>query len=141
MKLPHLTFYTNNIQAGFAATAQAFVVKIKPEYKNDSGIHAHEYTHVKQWYRLLFIWLTAFAVAYFGGIVPNEYLPLALVGVGLHGLLYLLIPSYKLETESEAYAEQVKHGADIDKMAFHLATWYGLDITQAQAKAEIEDWL
>jgi hypothetical protein len=141
MKLPHIIFYTNNLPINFGGVAQAFFIRIRPKYKDDKGLYEHEYTHVKQWYRWLTIWLTAFSFAYFGGVVPFEYTPLAFFGVGIHGLLYLLVPTYKLEAESEAYAAQVKHGADLDAMAYHLATWYGLNITQAQAKAEIEDWL
>lgn len=140
---PLLTIYTDNLPANFAGTAQAFVVKIRPKYKDDKGLHEHEYTHVKQWYKWLFLWLLFTALLVLG---TYEHLgltlaPLAIAGVGVHGLLYLLVPSYKFHAEAEAYAVQVKNGADIDKMAYHLATWYGLGITQAEAKEKIQEYL
>ena len=143
MKLPHLTIYTDNLPPNVGGTAQAFVVKIRPKYKDDKGIHDHEYVHVKQWYRLLFIWLLAVGLAVASEWVPLEYAGVAIAGVGLHGLLYLLIPSYRLEAEAEAYAAQVKPDrSDLDLMAYRMALpSYRLGITQEQAKAEIEDWL
>jgi hypothetical protein len=143
VKLPHLTIYTDNLPPNVGGTAQAFVVKIRPKYKDDKGIHDHEYVHVKQWYRLLFIWLLAVGLAVASEWVPLEYAGVAIAGVGLHGLLYLLIPSYRLEAEAEAYAAQVKPDrSDLDLMAYRMALpSYRLGITQEQAKAEIEDWL
>jgi len=143
MKTLALTLYTNNLPAQFAGTAQGFVVKIRPQYKDDKALHEHEYTHVKQWYKWLFAWLLITGLLVIGTYEQLGYAlaPLAIAGVGVHGLLYLLVPSYKLHAEAEAYAVQVKHGADIDKMANGLATWYGLDITQSEAKAKIEEYL
>jgi hypothetical protein len=143
MKLPHVIIYTDNLPPNFGGTAQAFVVKIRPKYKDDKGIHDHEYVHVKQWYRLLFIWLLAVGLAVVSEWLPLEYAVIAIAGVGLHGLLYLLIPSYRLKAEAEAYAAQVKQDrSDLDLMAYRLALpSYKLDITQEQAKKEIEEWL
>lgn len=141
MKLPHLTFYTSNIQAGFAGTVQAFVVKIKPEHKADKGLHAHEYTHVKQWYRWLLLWVLAIGLALLGEALPLDFAPVIIAGVGIHGILYKFIPSYRLEAEGEAYAAQVLEGADLDKMAWFLAHKYDLDITEHEAKQEILAWL
>ena len=143
MDLSAVTLYTNNLPAQFAGTANAFVVRIKPQYKDDKALHEHEYTHVKQWYKWLFVWVLFAGLLVIGTYEQLGYAlaPLAIAGVGVHGLLYLLFPSYKLHAEAESYAVQVKNGADIDKMAYHLATWYGLDITQAEAKAKIEGYL
>ena len=143
MKLPHLTIYSDSLPPTLGGTAQAFVVKIRPKYKDDKGIHDHEYVHVKQWYRVLFVWLLAVGLAIVSEWVPLEYAGVAIAGVGLHGLLYLLIPSYRLEAEAEAYAAQTKPDrSDLDLMAYRLALpSYGLGITQEQAKTEIERWL
>jgi hypothetical protein len=143
VKLPHLTIYTDNLPPNVGGTAQAFVVKIRHKYKDDVGIHNHEYVHVKQWYRVLLVWLLAVGLAAVSEWLPLEYAVIAIAGVGLHGLLYLLIPSYRLEAEAEAYAAQTRADrSDLDLMAYRMSLpSYKLGITQEQAKAEIEDWL
>jgi hypothetical protein len=143
MKLPYLTIYTDNLPPNVGGTAQAFVVKIRPKYKDDVGIHDHEYVHVKQWYRLLFIWLLAVGLAVVSEWLPLEYAGVAIAGVGLHGLLYLLIPSYRLEAEAEAYAAQVKPDrSDLNLMTYRLAQpMYKLGITQEQAKQHILNYI
>jgi hypothetical protein len=68
--------------------------------------------------------------------------PVAVAGIGVHGLLYLFVRRYRLEAEAQAYAEQVKSGANLDDMANDLAgDIYKLGITQEQAKIEIQRWL
>jgi hypothetical protein len=62
--------------------------------------------------------------------------PVAIAGIGLHSLLYFFVRSYRLE--AEAYAAQVKSGADLDNMAIDLVDpSYKLNITKEQAKEEI----
>jgi hypothetical protein len=145
MKLPHLTIYTDNLPPNVGGTAQAFVVKIRPKYKDDKGIHDHEYVHVKQWYKAMAAWVAIIALLTIATYDDFGYAlaPLAIAGVGLHGLLYLLIPSYRLEAEAEAYAAQTKPDrSDLDLMAYRMSLpSYRLGITQEQAKAEIEEWL
>ena len=145
MKLPHLVVYTDNLPAHSAATAQAFVVRVKHKYKNDKALHEHEYTHVKQWYKVLFVWLLFTGLLVVGTYEHLGYAlaPLVIAGVGVHGLLYLLIPRYRLEAEAEAYAAQVKPDrSDLNLMAYRLAhPMYKLGITQEQAKQKIKGWL
>jgi hypothetical protein len=108
------------------------------------GIHAHEYTHVKQWYKALAVWVAFSALLVAGTYDSLDYslAPIAFAGIGLHGLLYMFVRSYRLEAEAQAYAEQVKAGASLDDMANDLADdSYKLGITQEQAKVEIQRWI
>jgi hypothetical protein len=93
---------------------------------------------------VLAIWLafSALLVAVTYDSLGYTLAPVAVAGIGLHGLLYLFVRSYRLEAEAQAYAEQVRSGANLDDMANDLAgDIYKLDITQAQAKEEIQRWL
>jgi hypothetical protein len=144
MTLPHLTIYTDNLPPNVNGRTNAFVVRIQPRCKDDVGVHNHEYTHVKQWYKVLAIWLAFSALLVAGTYDSLGYTlaPIAVAGIGLHGLLYMFVRSYRLEAEAQAYAEQVRSGADLDDMANDLAgDIYKLGITQEQAKEEIQRWL
>jgi hypothetical protein len=144
MNLPHLTIYTDNLPPNVGGTAQGFLVKIRPKYKDDVGIHNHEYKHVNQWYKALAVWVAIIALLTIATYDDLGYAiaPLSIAGIGLHGLLYLFVRSYRLEAEAQAYAEQVKAGANLDDMANDLAgDSYKLGITQEQAKEEIQRWL
>lgn len=78
-------FYTNfGVLDGSAGTTREPLIFIRPEFKGDAGLPAHEQTHVKQWFRTL----------------------------GLHLFLYLLSDRYKLDCEVKCYREQAKHYPD-----------------------------
>jgi hypothetical protein len=145
MTLPHLTIYADNLPPNVGGTAQGPLVKIRPKYKNDESIHAHEYMHVKQWYKVLAAW-ALFSVLLVVGTYDSlgySLAPLIFAGIGVDGLLYKFVRSYRLEMEAQAYAEQVKAGASLDDMAYRLIAndYYKLGITQEQAKEEIQRWL
>lgn len=101
-------FYTNfAVPTGSAGCARGPFIFIRPQYKDDAGLLAHEQTHVKQWLRTL----------------------------GLHSFMYLLSDSYKLASEVEAYKEQAKHYPD-DRMplfAKYISDDYGLSVTAIDA--------
>jgi hypothetical protein len=143
MKLPHLTIYSDRVPSKFAAFAAACFIVIRPKYKGDVGLFEHEYVHVKQWYKMLVLWLAATALlvlvtyTYYG----FDFAPVAFGAVGFHGLFYLLSKSYRLEAEAEGYAEQVKHGGEPMLMAYRLSSAYGLNITVPQAREKIEEYL
>jgi hypothetical protein len=144
MRLPSITVYTGNLPPNVNGRTNAFVVRIRPECKDDIGVHNHEYTHVKQWYKTLAAWLM-FSTLLVAGTYENlgyALAPVAIAGIGLHSLLYMFVRSYRLEAEAQAYAEQVKSGANLDDMANDLADdSYKLGITKEQAKVEIQRWI
>lgn len=105
-----MVFYTDwFIPAWAAGCARGPFVFIRPQYKDDAGLLAHEKVHVKQWLRTL----------------------------GLHGLLYWLLDKYKLASEVEAYKVQATHYPDDRRPLFarFIAMHYGLGITQQTALA------
>ena len=116
-----MIFYTNLFipkgSAGCVLTLLVFtVVLIRPEYRGDKGLLAHELMHVEQsWYN----------------IIP-----------AIHGLRYRFDKEYRLECEVEAYKEQLavnkitnfKDGYDYSELyALFISRDYGLDITVEDA--------
>ena len=103
-----MVFYTNRfVSKGASGTTRAFLIFIRPERKGDRGLLEHEKVHRKQWFRTL----------------------------GLHSLLYLFVPEYKLASEVEAYKEQAQWYADdrLPKFAGFISRNYGLKITEEDA--------
>ena len=127
------THYTDNILEGFGAVNYGPYTRIRPKYKDDGGIHAHEQTHANQWWAWVGVGLiAAFFLEPLGGFLWYYAL---LAGVGMHAVLYLLVPAYKLWCEVAAYREQAKHYADDRRLLFarFIATKYRLNITTEDA--------
>jgi len=103
-----MAFYTNfAIREGYAACTRGPVIFIRPEYRGDAGILAHEKLHAWQWWSTL----------------------------GLHSFLYLLWPAYRLRAEVAAYRVQMACYPD-DRAAYFakmLSERYGLRVTAAEA--------
>ena len=103
-----LVFYTDRIiPERFAGLTIGFVVLIRPKYRDDSGLLAHELVHVRQFWR----------------------------SCGLSMLLYEISKSWRLRYEVEAYKAQMACYPDNRAMIFagFLSEKYRLDITQIQA--------
>lgn len=101
-------FYTTfGMPANAAGCARGPLIFIRPEYREDKGLLAHEQTHVKQWFCTL----------------------------GLHSFLYLLVDRYRLWAEVEAYKVQATHYPDDRRPLFahFISTNYGLSISEADA--------
>ncbi len=105
-------FYTNfGVPKNSAGGARGPFIFIRPEYRGDAGLLAHEKVHVKQWLRTI----------YSLGAV--------------HSLLYLFSDRYKLACEVEAYRQQAKHYPDdrTPQFAIYIADDYGLSISAKDA--------
>ncbi len=103
---------TDDLPEGFAGTATAWFIKIRPAYKDDIGLLEHEKTHCRQFWRTL----------------------------GFHVFLYGHLDSYTLKCEVEAYREQLcwppatSHIVQSrQRYAEFLASKYGLKITVEEA--------
>ena len=83
------------------------IVLIRPKYKDDKGLVAHELMHVKQW----------------------------VFTFGIHGFLYLLSDVYKLWAEVQAYKKQATYYDDdrLPMFAGFISTRYDLNITPENA--------
>ncbi|MDD3938098.1 hypothetical protein [Rhodoferax sp.] len=138
MIYPHITIYTDRLPANVAGRANGPLIRIKPAYKNDAGIHAHELVHVAQFWRFGFV---GFGVAALLMFVPQfgEFAwaaPIAAAaGFGLHSILYMASKRYRLWSEVSAYKEQLKHYTDDRRQLFawFIYAHYGLDVTQDEA--------
>ena len=124
--------YTDSLPEGIGGTAQGPYIRIRPKYKDDKGIHAHEEEHVRQWWVLTIF--SAFAL-----LVGAEYLQqplwIAIASVGVHGLLYLLVPQYRLWAEVEAHKAQLKYSPGNEALfGWRIANKYKLKITAEEAE-------
>lgn len=136
MRYPSITIYTDRLPPNVGGCANGPVVRILSKYRDDTGIHAHEAEHVRQWYIGVLIGaLAALAIS----SIPSgwsDWWPLALAaGCALHPLAYLLLPRYRLWAEARAYRIQLRHYPD-DRTALFaefIATRYGLNISAEQA--------
>ena len=99
--------YTNwLIPPSLAGINLGLVTLIRPRFKDDVGLHAHEAVHSEQFRRRPFT----------------------------HHLRYLLDHDYRLACEVEAYKVQILHSPhDVSRFADSLSSKYRLKITQAEA--------
>lgn len=102
-----MVFYCNLMPARFAGYTIGPITLIRPAYRDDAGLHAHEAVHRKQFW-------------------SNPFM----------GLWYAFSKESRLAYEVEAYREQLKYCED-DKSALFggfISKNYGIDITQYQAQ-------
>lgn len=103
-----LTIYTKFIPAQFSGYSIGPVVLIRPEFRDDAGLHAHEAMHAAQFWRRPFT----------------------------HDLRYLVSRAYRQACEVEAYrAQLVLAPWGLEKFAASLAGKYRLGISLEGARA------
>jgi len=95
----------------FAAFVVGFIIFVRPAYKDDIPLIEHEKVHVRQFWRTFCT----------------------------HGIWYQFSKSYRLRSEVEGYAVQVKTREMLGKLpeferyASFIATHYNLDVTVEEA--------
>lgn len=91
-KFPALILYVSKVEKGegyvVRGKAAGPVIIIGKLYSRDSGLLAHELTHVKEWWTH---------------------------GLLIHNILYGAIRSYRLRSECKAYRVQLKHNPTPEK--------------------------
>ena len=101
--------YTDSMPDWKAGYSRAWSVRIRPAYKNDKGLEAHEVEHVRQWWYSL----------------------------GFSSILYLMSKRFRLWAEVKCYKVQLEYTADRDlarrAYALRLAAHYNLGITVSEA--------
>lgn len=130
----HLVIYTDSLPADVGGRTNACLVRIRSKYRNDAGIHAHEYEHVRQWWVGVLIGaLAAFVLTFLPELSAwSSWWMFALIaGVALHPLAYMLLPSYRLWAEVRAYRIQACCYPDDRRRLFagFIATRYGLMVS------------
>jgi hypothetical protein len=97
---------TRFIKKPHAGTTYGPFIFIKPEYKDDVGLLAHEKLHVKHF----------------------------LLSLGLSAILYRFSKRYRLWSEVQCYRVQLRYSPnDAELFASFIAERYDLDITKAEA--------
>ena len=121
------------IPAGSAGCARGPFVFIRPQYKDDKGLIAHEYEHVHQWFLASLLGIPAWILLEWAGL--HEYSNLAVMSIAIHGLFYKFIPAYRLQCEVECYKLQATYYKDDRKAQFaqFISRDYDLDITPDEA--------
>lgn len=107
-------FYTDKfVQKNHAASTRVCFIFIRPQYKDDFGLHEHEKLHVAQFWRL----------------------PI------LHGILYSLSKKYRLNCEVDAYKEQLKYCENqeysIELFSDYISSKYGLTVNEEDIKKQL----
>lgn len=133
-----LTIYTDRfIPERFGAVNFGPVSLIRPKYKSDAGLHAHEAVHFTQWLTLAAIGPVCAGVAYLAKIDAAQpyLLAVLLVPALFHGVLYKAVAQYRLACEVAAYKAQLKCYPDdrTELLAGFLASKYSLDIGHTTA--------
>lgn len=145
MKWPSLTLYTDRLPADVGGQARGPLVLIRPRYRNDGGLHAHEAEHVRQWYIAWAICAAAvLPVAAALGAGEAWMIVLSSLGMIAHGALYHLVRRYRAWCEACAYSIQTQqpdaNGQRLrieDAADMMAASRYDLGITPAHAAAMI----
>jgi hypothetical protein len=135
--IPHITHYTDSLPEGVGGTAQGPIIRIRPKYKDDKGLHQHELEHVKQWWIATIVSAVLLAA---GLHYLQEPLWGAVGSIGVHGALYKLIPAYRLWCEVQAHKVQLQYSPHALKhFALRIATKYGLKITAEDAEQRLRE--
>lgn len=130
-----------------AGASRGPVVVIRPEREFDTGLLAHELTHVKHWWRYGLLAAALLAVVGYlignvtiaGATVPT--IAFAPLGLLFNSLAYALWPEWRAVEEIDAYRVQARYYADdrLPLFAEFIATSYGLEITAAEALQRLRE--
>ena len=101
--------YTDDMKDWQGGYAKAWFIRIRPKYKDDKGIHAHELKHVEYWWKY--------------GVIGR--------------LLYKFSKRWRLKEEVECYKEQLKYAPATGNPEYYrnmyagfIADDYELDISK-----------
>jgi hypothetical protein len=130
--VPALIRYTEDLPSHAGGTASWFVVRIRPKYRQDKGLHAHELLHVAQW------WVaTIVSAVLIAGVCWHFGHPFwwVLASPLVFDLLYSYVHPFAVWCEVKCYQEQAKHYADDRMAAFakFMSTKYHFDISYDRA--------
>lgn len=136
MKLPHYVKYTDKVAGG---NAKGFYVRINPKFKDDKGIHAHEYEHVKQWYTSLpiglLIWYLVDTFAYGFSVF---FIPFV---VAWFAIAYGTIKPFRYWSELRGYNAYLREHEykpfHVDWACNAISSDYGLNVTPEKVRADL----
>ena len=144
MKLPHYIKITSDTEYGDSKFCR---IRLNPKHKNDEGLIAHEYTHIKQWYAGLAAGLVlALFVCLVFGRADYTFYALMLAPFWKE-MAYTFINPCRLFLEVQAFAAQISiepkehQGAYVRAYAKSLADNYNLSITKEEAEHRLKSRL
>ena len=144
MKLPHYIKITNDTEYG---DSKFCGIRLNPKYKDDAGLIAHEYTHIKQWYVGLAAGLILTLFAYLVSDRVDYTFYTLLLAPFWKGFAYTFIKPCRLFLEVQAFAAQIiiepkeHHEYYIKAYAKSLADNYNLSITKEEAGQKLKSRL
>jgi len=108
---PAIIVYTDNLPQEWAGGwCYGPLILIRPRHKDNKGLLVHELFHSTQF------WLT----------------------LGIHGILYLLIPKYRYWSEIWAYRRQLKYSPhSAEWFSNVISTHYRLKVSEEQALKDL----
>lgn len=121
-----MVIYTDKVDKAYKMSMLP-LVKMNPTYKQDKGLHVHEYEHIKQYFMLFFV----------VGLICTPFLHWVfslLLATSSHDLLYTFSAKYRQWCEVQAFKAQLKVGGSINKAAKALSEDYELNISFNEAK-------
>lgn len=101
----------------FAAVVFAFIIFVRPAYKNNQALIEHEKVHVRQFWRTFCT----------------------------HPIWYNFNKAYRLRSEVEGYAVQIKvretlgKSPDFERYAKYISKHYNLDVSAEEAEALLRE--
>lgn len=124
--IPIPIFYTNRFMKEWVGgVSLGLFILIRPKYKYDEGIHAHELEHCRQFYGLAFVYILFYWLLSKQGIFDFSLI-YASVGFSLHGL-FRVFDRYRYWSELQAYQCQLRL-SEASKCARRLK-WYATAIS------------
>ena len=144
MKLPHYIKITNDTAYG---DSKFCGIRLNPKYKNDAGLIAHEYTHVKQWYVGLAAGLILTLLVYLVFDRADYTFYALILAPFWKGFAYTFIKPCRFFLEVQAFAAQISiepkehQGTYVRAHAKSLADNYNLSITKEEAEQRLKSRL
>ena len=100
MLIRPITIYSKSVRGGFAGMSYGPIVLIDPSYRDDVGLHQHEYSHSLQW--LIVTFLSAMFLGIISVICGIDPV-IMIAAISVHGALYTMSQKYRLACELHAY--------------------------------------
>ncbi len=140
MKYPFV-FYANwPVPKSFAGAAYGPICFIRPEYRDDDGLRAHESLHATDWWRFCLAGLAMVALVELLTKQPvGSHAYAYVLAVYSYSILYSFSNRFCLWAEAKCYARQALFYRDDRRSLFALfiSRNYGLDVTTPDALAAI----
>lgn len=137
---PTLLSYTDGMDEKNGGETKFFLAKIRPKYKDDKGLHEHEYLHVAHWWIIVLTWVIGCVAVWYlsGSLLALQLSPL---GLSIYGILYRFVPVFRLWAEVECYKLQAEFYKDDRTPLFakYISENYGLDISKDNALKLLKD--